>query len=84
MDKLLLALLCFTLIGCANTGDADSTQTTAKNDIGYECENIRVTGNLIPKKVCTTKIQRKKMEDNGKEGLKNRRIAVTDVIMDGY
>ena len=84
MEKLIATLFCFTLIGCASTSDEDSTKNIAKNDIGYECEKIRITGKLIPKTICTTKTQRKKMEETGKEGLKNRRIAVTDVIHDGY
>jgi len=84
MKSLIATLICFTLIGCANTSDENNTKNTAKNDIGYECQKIKITGKLVPKEVCTTKIQRKKMEDEGKEGLKNRRVAVTDVIMDGY
>ena len=84
MKALIAGLICFTLIGCANTSEKNNTKNIAKNDIGYECQKIKVTGKLVPQEVCTTKIQRKKMEDEGKEGLKNRRVAVTDVVMDGY
>jgi len=82
MKKLLLMMFAFVLVGCASNGN-DETQL-AKKDIGYECEKVRVTGKLVPKTICTNTAQRKKMEEEGKEGLKSRRVAVSDVIHDGY
>jgi hypothetical protein len=80
MKKIILILVGFSLIGCVSNNDA--TKLTKKNR-GYECEKVRVTGKLIPKTICTTIAQRNEMEEKGKEGLKNRRVAVSSVIMDG-
>jgi len=82
MKKLILMVFSFALVGCATNGN-DETQL-AKKDSGYECEKVRVTGKLVPKKICTSTAQRKKMEEDGREGLKARRVAVSDVIHDGY
>lgn len=82
MKIMILVMLTCVLAGCSSNGSDD--QKVAKKDTGYECEKVRVTGKLIPKTICTTTAQRKKMKENGQEGLRNRRIAVTDVIQDGY
>lgn len=71
MKIMILVMLACVLAGCSSNGNDD--QKVAKKDIGYQCEKVRVTGTLIPKTICTTIAQRQKMEENGKEGLRNRR-----------
>lgn len=80
MKKIILIICGLALVGCASNGDDTKV---AKKNTGYACEKIKITGKLIPKTVCSTTAQREDMEEKGKEGLKNRRIAITGVIMNG-
>ena len=48
MKITLLCFIAFTTIGCASNGEKKNS--TAKNDIGYKCVKIAVTGTMFPKK----------------------------------
>jgi uncharacterized protein YcfL len=75
MKKILLSVFVFIIVGCASNGD----KQTAKGD-GYRCDKYVPTGSAIPKRICTTKAQRKIMEENAKDVLKKARDnTVTDV-----
>ena len=71
MKITLLCFIAFTTIGCASNGEKKNS--TAKNDIGYKCVKIAVTGTMFPKKYCSTKNQRNEAAEKGKELLKESR-----------
>ena len=63
------------LTGC-NMSD-DEAGKVAKETNGYKCDQQRVLGSMIPKKVCSTAAQRKEAEQRSKEAARDARRAVT-------
>ncbi|MBE0367914.1 hypothetical protein PAUR_a1387 [Pseudoalteromonas aurantia 208] len=66
---------CVVLAGCNATDDEADKQ--ARNTNGYKCEQIRVLGSSIPKKVCSTREQRKEAEIRSKEATRNAQRPIT-------
>ncbi|WP_281561482.1 hypothetical protein [Thalassomonas sp. RHCl1] len=69
MKKTILAALALMLTACAS----NDNEQLAKNDDGYRCEKVYTLASKIPKKVCTNSAQRKKMEEDSKQALRERR-----------
>lgn len=63
------AVLALILTACASNDNGE----IAKNDDGYRCEKVYTLASKIPKKVCTNSAQRKKMEEDSKDALRERR-----------
>ena len=77
MKYVIIAAMSLTLAACGST---DSNQLadgeSNKDDIGYQCEKVYKTGSTIPTKMCTTKAQRKKQEEDLKEFKNNTKKPV--------
>lgn len=76
MKKLFfIAVASIVLTGC-NMSD-DDTSKLAKESNGYKCEQVRVLGSMIPKKVCSTAAQRKEAELRSKEATRDAQRPIT-------
>ncbi|TMP59706.1 hypothetical protein CWB96_08950 [Pseudoalteromonas citrea] len=76
MKKTLSMLVaCVVLAGCNATDNEADKQ--ARNTIGFKCDQIRVLGSSIPKKVCSTREQRKHAEVISKEATKDAQRTIT-------
>lgn len=74
MKSVFIGLFILTVTGCSTTDSQQLAKNdgkqTAREKIGYECETMPVLGTSIPKKVCTTRIERKTIEKNAKENVR--------------
>ena len=73
MNKIIFAVSALTVLaGCSST-DNDKL---ANND-GYRCEQVRELGSSIPRRVCTTRLQREEAKAEAREQLKAGQLVLT-------
>ncbi|NQZ81138.1 MAG: hypothetical protein HRT52_09005 [Colwellia sp.] len=73
MKALLVSILVIVAAGCSSNQTPDQiakaeTGKNAKESVGYQCEKVYPMGSSIPKKLCTTRAQRKTIEKQSKDG----------------
>ncbi|MCJ8296277.1 MAG: hypothetical protein MJK15_17900 [Colwellia sp.] len=58
-----------------NTLAKNTEEPKTKNNIGYECKNIAITGTRIKKRICSTAAQRKAREEKGQDFHRHMQIS---------
>lgn len=73
MKKIIFcAITVVALSACAGTKEEKVEYTAEqKQQVGYECEKVIITGSKMPKKVCTTAAKRLEIQRISQETLRN-------------
>lgn len=74
MKKVLFSMfIAAALSACSSTSkENDVIELTAaqKEELGYECEKVKITGSKLPRKVCTTAAKRAEMKRQDQENFR--------------
>lgn len=78
MKALLVSILVIVAAGCSSNQTPDQIAKAeagenAKESVGYQCEKVYPMGSSIPKKLCTTLVQREVLARDSKAGLRTMR-----------